>query len=104
WDPAIYPAEEVLEDTHWSFRRYFHPESLIKAGNKADLVVVDFHSPHLQPIHNVVSNLVYAANGSDSHSLVVDGKLLMHERKVLSLNEKKILDEIERKIPELMKD
>ncbi|PWI46953.1 hypothetical protein CEE45_14300 [Candidatus Heimdallarchaeota archaeon B3_Heim] len=104
WDPAIYPAEEVLEDTHWSFRNYFLPESQIAVGNKADLVVVNFHSPHLQPIHNVVSNLVYAANGSDVHSLVVDGKLLMHERNVLSLDEKKILDEIETKVPDLIKD
>ncbi|MHA2095140.1 MAG: amidohydrolase family protein, partial [Candidatus Hodarchaeales archaeon] len=103
WDPAIYPAEEVLEDTHWSFRQYFHPESLIKVGNKADLVVVNFHSPHLQPIHNVVSNLVYAANGSDTHSLVVDGKLLMYERNVLSLDEYKIVEEIETKVPDLIK-
>ncbi len=104
WDPAIYPAEEVLEDTHWSFRNYFLPESQIAVGNKADLVAVNFHTPHLQPIHNVVSNLVYAANGSDVHSLVVNGTLLMHKRNVLSLDEKKILDEIETKVPDLMKD
>ncbi|MHA1944493.1 MAG: amidohydrolase [Candidatus Hodarchaeales archaeon] len=104
WDPAIYPAEEVLEDTHWSFRRYFHPKSLIKVGNKADLVVVDFQKPHLQPIHNVVSNLVYAANGSDVYSLVVDGNVLMHERIVSTLDEKKILEEIETKIPDLVNE
>ncbi len=104
WDPAIYPAEEVLEDTHWTFRRYFHPESLIKVGNKADLVVMDFHTPHLQPIHNVVSNLVYAANGSDVHSLIVDGQILMQDRQVLSLDEEKIIDEIEGKIPKLISD
>ncbi|MHA1978719.1 MAG: amidohydrolase [Candidatus Hodarchaeales archaeon] len=104
WDPAIYPAEEIVEDTHWSFRRNFHPESLIKVGNKADLVVVDFQKPHLHPIHNIVSNLVYAANGSDVHSLVVDGNVLMHERNVLSLNEKKILYEIETKVPDLIKE
>ncbi|MCK4849673.1 MAG: amidohydrolase family protein, partial [Candidatus Heimdallarchaeota archaeon] len=104
WDPAIYPAEEVLEDTHWSFRRNFIPESFIKTGNLADLVVMNFHTPHLQPIHNIVSNLVYAANGSDVHSLVVNGNLLMHERNVLSLEEEKILDEIENKVPDLIED
>jgi 5-methylthioadenosine/S-adenosylhomocysteine deaminase len=102
WDPAIYPAEEVLEDTNWSFRRYFHPESLIKVGNLADLVVVNFNVPHLQPIHNIVSNLVYAANGSDMHSLIVDGKIIMHDRNVLSLDEDKILNEIETKVPSLI--
>ncbi len=102
WDPAIYPAEEVLEDTHWSFRKYFHPESLIKVGNYADLVVVDFNTPHLQPIHNIISSLVYAANGSDTHSLIVNGQLLMHERNVFTLDEKSILNEIESQIPELL--
>ena len=104
WDPAIYPAEEVLEDTHWSFRRKFSPKSFIKVGNLADLVVVDFHTPHLQPIHNVVSNLVYAANGSDTHSLIVNGQLLMHNRQTKTLDEKKILEQIENKVPDLLND
>ncbi len=104
WDPAIYPAEEVLEDTHWSFRQNFIPESFIKVGNLADLVVVDFHAPHLQPIHNIVSNLVYAANGSDTHSLIVNGQLLLHNRQIKTLDETKILEKIENKVPELLKD
>lgn len=104
WDPAIYPAENVLEDTCWTFRRNFHSESLIKVGNKADLVILSFKAPHLQPIHNVISNIVYAANGSDSHSLIVNGTPLMINREVLTINESKILDEIETKVPELIQN
>jgi 5-methylthioadenosine/S-adenosylhomocysteine deaminase len=102
WDPALYPAEQVLEDTHWSFRREFLPESTIEVGNLADIAVIDFKKPHLQPVHNIVSNLVYAANGSDAHSLVVDGQLLMQDRVVLTLDEERILEDIEKKIPELI--
>jgi 5-methylthioadenosine/S-adenosylhomocysteine deaminase len=102
WDPALYPAEQVLEDTHWSFRREFLPESTIEVGNLADIAIIDFNKPHLQPVHNIVSNLVYAANGSDAHSLIVDGQVLMHNRRVLTLDEKKILEDIESKIPELI--
>ena len=101
WDPALYPANKVLEDTCWSFRRKFHPESLIEVGNQADLVVLNFHAPHLRPMHNIISNIVYAANGSDVHSLIVNGTLLMHDREVKTLNELLILDEIEEKVKEL---
>ena len=101
WDPALYPAEQVLEDTCWSFRRKFHPESLIEVGNQADLVILDFQAPHLQPVHNIISNIVYASNGSDVHSLIVNGKLLMQERQILTLNESKILDETENKLGDL---
>lgn len=102
WDPALYSAENVLEDTCWTFRRNFHPESLLKVGNCADLVILNFNSPHLQPIHNTISNIVYAANGSDVHSLIVDGTPLMIDREVLTMDEEKTLDEIESKVPELI--
>ncbi|MFX1286619.1 MAG: amidohydrolase [Promethearchaeota archaeon] len=102
WDPALYPAEQVLEDTCWSFRRNFHPESLIKENNQADLVILNFQSPHLKPMHNIISNIVYAANGSDVHSLIVNGTLLCHNRQVLTLNESEILEETEENVKELI--
>jgi 5-methylthioadenosine/S-adenosylhomocysteine deaminase len=101
WNPALYPAEQMLEDACWSFRRKFIPESLVKVGNYADLVVLDFYKPHLRPVHNAISNIVYAVNGSDVHSLIINGAILMNNREVLSLNEYEILDEIEEKIGEL---
>ncbi|MFX0170465.1 MAG: amidohydrolase [Candidatus Hodarchaeota archaeon] len=104
WDPALYPAEMVLEDTCWSFRRQFIPETMIKVGNCADLVVLDFYKPHLQPVHNVISNIVYASNGSDVHSLLVDGNLLMNNREVLTLNESEILTKLEEKIGDLIEN
>ncbi|MFW9905166.1 MAG: amidohydrolase [Candidatus Thorarchaeota archaeon] len=101
WDPALYPAEHVFEDTCWSFRRNFHPKSLIKVNNQADLVILNFQAPHLKPMHNIISNIIYASNGSDVHSLIVNGKLLMYNRQVLSLNESEILEETEDKIEQL---
>ncbi|UCG90005.1 MAG: amidohydrolase [Candidatus Heimdallarchaeota archaeon] len=102
WDPALYPAEHVLEDTCWSFRRNFHPESLIKVENQADLVVLNFQAPHLKPMHNIISNIVYAANGSDVHSLIVNGTLLMYNRQVLTLDETEIIDKTEENVKELL--
>lgn len=102
WDPAIYPAEKVLENTNWSFRRNFLPETSIEVGNFADLVILNFQAPHLKPTFNAISNIVYAVNGNDVHSLIVNGNLLMLDRKILTLDEFKILDEVENKITDLI--
>ncbi len=102
WDPTIYPAEHVLENGAWSFRKRIIPETTIKIGNIADLVIINFHSPHLTPNYNVISNIIYSANGNDVHSLIVNGNLLMHNRKILTLNELEILEEVNNKITDLI--
>jgi 5-methylthioadenosine/S-adenosylhomocysteine deaminase len=45
----------------------------------------------LQPVYNVVSQLVYAAVGADVRDVIIDGKLIMHNRQLLTLNEERIL-------------
>jgi 5-methylthioadenosine/S-adenosylhomocysteine deaminase len=63
----------------------------IEVGKKADLVLVDLEKPHLTPLHNVISHLVYSAVGSDVDTTIVDGRILMLERRVLTLDEDKVL-------------
>jgi 5-methylthioadenosine/S-adenosylhomocysteine deaminase len=59
----------------------------IEVGSNADLAVVDLDRPHLTPAHDLVSHLVYAAKGSDVRHTVCDGRVLMENREVLTLNE-----------------
>jgi len=101
WDPSIYTATDVLEDTCWTFRRVFKPNTFIKEGNVADISVLNFYTPRLLPVHNIISNIVYAANGSDCHSLIINGQMIMRNRQILTLNEEKILEEVEERISEL---
>ncbi|MFH1821002.1 MAG: amidohydrolase family protein [Methanobacteriota archaeon] len=68
----------------------------IEVGKKADLIIVDLKKPHLTPIHSIISHLVYSATGGDVDTMVVDGKVLMEDRKVLSLDEKKVLEQAQR--------
>ncbi|MDI6884660.1 MAG: amidohydrolase family protein [Hadesarchaea archaeon] len=68
----------------------------LEVGKKADLVVVDLKKPHLSPLHNIISHLVYSAVGSDVDTTIVDGKILMRERKVLTLDEDKVLREAQK--------
>jgi len=54
---------------------------------------VDLNRPHLQPVYNVVSQLVYAATGADVRDVIIDGKIVMQNRQLLTLNEEEILAE-----------
>ena len=62
----------------------------LEMGKKADIIVVDTNKPHLTPLYNPYSNLVYAARGNDVCHSVINGRLIMEDRKLLSLD----LDEI----------
>jgi 5-methylthioadenosine/S-adenosylhomocysteine deaminase len=62
----------------------------LEIGKKADVIVIDTHKPHLTPMYNATSHLVYAASGNDVTHSVINGKLVMEDRKLLTLN----LDEV----------
>lgn len=62
----------------------------LKIGKKADVIVVDTYQPHLVPMYNPYSHLVYAANGNDVRHSVINGRLVMEDRNLLTLD----LDEV----------
>jgi len=62
------------------------PGGRIEAGAAADIAVVDLDAPHLTPVHDPVSQLAYAARGSDVRHTVCDGRVLMRDREVLTLD------------------
>jgi 5-methylthioadenosine/S-adenosylhomocysteine deaminase len=65
----------------------------IEVGKKADLILVDLKKPHLTPIHNVISHLVYSATGADVDTVIVDGKIIMQNQKVQTLDEEWVMKE-----------
>ncbi|MEG2348195.1 MAG: amidohydrolase [Clostridia bacterium] len=64
----------------------------IEIGKKADIIIVDMKKAHLTPFNNIYSNLVYACNGSDVVYTIVDGEILMENRKLNFIDEKNIID------------
>jgi 5-methylthioadenosine/S-adenosylhomocysteine deaminase len=63
----------------------------LRPHSKADLIVVNVSQPHLMPLNDVISNLVYCANGHDVVTTIVDGEILMEQRRVLGMDEARIL-------------
>ncbi|MFB6122124.1 MAG: amidohydrolase [Haloferacaceae archaeon] len=64
----------------------------IEPGANADLAVLDLDAPHLTPAHDLVSHLVYAARGSDVRHTVCDGRVLMRDREVQTMDERAVVD------------
>ena len=75
----------------------FEGSGVLAPGRPADLILVDLDRPHLRPRHSLTANLVYAACGADVSHVIVDGRLLMRDGKLLTLDEERILAEAERR-------
>jgi 5-methylthioadenosine/S-adenosylhomocysteine deaminase len=65
-------------------------------GNRADLVVIDLRRPHLTPVLRVVSDFVHNGQAGDVESVMVDGRWLMRDRRVLTLDEPALVAEADR--------
>jgi 5-methylthioadenosine/S-adenosylhomocysteine deaminase len=63
----------------------------LEVGKKADCIVLDMDQPHLTPLYNPVSHLVYAVRGSDVIHSVINGKLVMKDRVLVTLDEEEIV-------------
>ena len=58
----------------------------LEVGKKADVIVIDTHKPHLTPMYNATSHLVYAARGNDVRHSIINGQPVMEDRKLLTLD------------------
>ncbi len=93
-DSRALPAEQVVEMATIGGARAIHLEKQIgslEAGKKADLVLVDTTAPHATPTYNVYSQIVYALKATDVRTVVIGGKIVMDERRMLTLDEAAIL-------------
>ncbi|MCJ7622065.1 MAG: amidohydrolase family protein, partial [Anaerolineaceae bacterium] len=105
-DPTVVPAETVLElATINGAKAMGLGEKIgsIEVGKKADFIIIDMDKPHLTPAGDPVSTIVYAANGSDVDTVVIDGKIIMQGREVLTLDEPAIIEKARHQFSELTK-
>jgi len=66
----------------------------IEEGRLADLFLIDIKAPNMIPFNP--SNLVYSSNPSNISEVIIDGKLVMEEGRVVSLDEEKVLEKAQR--------
>lgn len=68
----------------------------IEIGKKADLAILNLRTPSMTPRNDLLAGLCYSANGSEVQTVIIDGKITMENRKVLTLDEERIYTEISR--------
>ncbi|HEX8160681.1 MAG TPA: amidohydrolase [Pyrinomonadaceae bacterium] len=92
-DPKVVTALEALEMATIRGARALHLEretGSLETGKRADLIVVDIDDLNQLPLYNVYSQLVYATKAADVRTVVVEGRVVMRDRKLLTLDEESI--------------
>jgi len=89
-DPKVVSAQEAFEMATIRGARAMHLEKEIgslEAGKRADIAIVDLDDLNQTPYYNIYSDLVYAAKAGDVRTVVIEGRVVMRDRRLLTLNE-----------------
>lgn len=97
-NPAVMPAKTILKMASENGTHLLGEEKsgVLKEGFKADLISINWRQPHLLATNNPVNTLLECVCGNDVSDSIVNGKLLMRNRQVLTLDEEKILWQAEK--------
>ena len=67
---------------------------ILKPGMKADMILLDMDKPHLCPVNDPFSAVVYSAQASDVDTVIVDGNILMEKRELKTIDEERVMFEV----------
>ena len=97
-DPtAVTPKEVIYSATKAGAKSQGREDcGALKTGNKADIIVFDIDKPHMYPVHDVLTNIVYSASGSDIVLTMADGKVLYKDGAFTTIDIEKTLFETEK--------
>jgi 5-methylthioadenosine/S-adenosylhomocysteine deaminase len=104
-DPTVLNAEEVFKMATINGARSLGLEDQIgsiEVGKKADIALIDARSPQLTPFRNPISHIVYSANGGNVDTVICNGEILMQNRKLLTIDENRILEAAQNASEELL--
>ena len=96
-DPTVMNAETVLKMATCEGAKALgmgHLVGCLKPGLKADIIILGLNKPHLTPLYHAYSHLVYAAGGADVDTVFINGKLVMENRQLLTINEKEAMTRV----------
>lgn len=95
YDTRVVPAQEALDMATINGARCLGIDSRvgsIEKGKLADIIILNLRKPHLYPLHDIISHIVYAANAQDVETTIVNGKIIMKDRDILAIDEDKVLE------------
>ncbi len=97
-DPTVLPAEDALRmaTVNGAKALLWHDKiGSLEVGKRADIILLDFRKPHLTPLYNEVSHIVYSARSSDVDTVIVDGEILLENRRFVRFDVEDVLEAAE---------
>ncbi len=94
-DAAALPAETVFRMATMGGAQVLNLHDRIgslEPGKRADVVLLDTRRPGLTPLYSVYSHLVYAARGSDVTTVIVNGRIVVRDREILTVDEEEVME------------
>ena len=95
-DPIVMNAREVVKMATAGGAKVLGLENKIgslESGKRADIITINLDKPHLTPIYNPFSHLVYCVEAQDVENVIINGKVIMRDRGMKTINEEKVLRE-----------
>jgi 5-methylthioadenosine/S-adenosylhomocysteine deaminase len=96
-NPSAISAREVLRMATIEGAKTLGKENEIgslEAGKNADIISIDLYRPHLTPVYDLHSHIVYSASGSDVNDAIVNGIVVMHDRKLKNINIGRVMKKV----------
>lgn len=96
-DPTALPALDALRMATCEGARALgleHETGSLEVGKKADIIIIGLNKPHLTPLYNEYSQIVYATEGADVDTVFINGKIVMRDRKLLTIDEQAAMDRV----------
>jgi 5-methylthioadenosine/S-adenosylhomocysteine deaminase len=96
-DPTVLKAEKIVEIATIGGARVLGMSALIgsiTSGKCADIILVNMRKPHLTPLYNPFSQLVYAASGADVMTSIIGGRIVMRDRRLLTIDLNRVMGEV----------
>lgn len=91
-DPAVISAADMFKmATEAGAKMLDIDAGVLEEGKLADLVILNPDLAHIQPIHDLIQSLVYCGKASDVETVIIDGKIVLEDKKFCTVDEKKIL-------------
>ncbi|MBR9682359.1 MAG: amidohydrolase [Candidatus Aenigmarchaeota archaeon] len=101
-NPIATPAHRVIEAATTNAAGIFNIDNRIAKGGVGDLVLIDIRKPHLQPLINPVSQIVYSAKSTDVNTVIIDGRIVMKNRKIPGIDEEQLYQDVEKTVKRLI--
>jgi cytosine/adenosine deaminase-related metal-dependent hydrolase len=98
FDPYVINAERAIEMATLNGAKVMGLENEIgslEEGKKADLIIFDMKRPEWVPLHNEIQNLVYSATGDSVETVIIDGKIIIKNRIVQTIDESEVLAKVQ---------